>query len=239
MIPKTIHYCWFGKNPIPAELQKYINSWKTVCPEYEIRKWDESNFDIHCHPFIEAAYADKNWAFVSDFARLKIIADNGGIYLDTDVELLKKPDVLLSHPAYFGIQQDGDLVNTGIGFGAEKGNPVLLKMLEEYDRHPYDKENKNSLACPYMNSNALRNYGWSEDKTKDSIWSCKEAIAYPAKYFDPISTGQSENLLCEDTFSIHHYAASWKPLKNRLKRKAVNIIGPEYAHKIKKLLKKS
>ena len=105
MIPKKIHYCWFGKNPLPADVKKCIESWKKYCPDYEIIEWNESNFDITQNPFMKAAYENKAWAFVSDYARLKVVYDNGGIYLDTDVELLKSLDSLLENPCYLAIQQ--------------------------------------------------------------------------------------------------------------------------------------
>ncbi len=89
MIPKMIHYCWFGGKPLPKDVLDCIKTWKKYCPDYEIKRWDESNFDVNSHPFMKAAYEAKAWAFVSDYARLKVVYDNGGIYLDTDVELLK------------------------------------------------------------------------------------------------------------------------------------------------------
>ena len=97
MIPKVIHYCWFGGKPLPKDVLDCIASWKKYCPEYEIRQWNETNFDLDCHPFVRSAYNAKAWAFVSDYARLKIVFDNGGIYFDTDVELLKNIDFLLSN----------------------------------------------------------------------------------------------------------------------------------------------
>ena len=107
MIPKVIHYCWFGNKPLPKEVKKCIESWKKYAPDYKIIQWNESNFNVHQHPFMDAAYKANAWAFVSDYARLKIIFDNGGIYFDTDVEVLKKPDFLLNNSFYIGVQQDG------------------------------------------------------------------------------------------------------------------------------------
>ena len=111
MIPKVIHYCWFGGNPLPKDVKKCIKSWKKYAPDYEIIEWNEYNFDINCHPFVKTAYEAKAWAFVSDFARLKVIYDNGGIYFDTDVELVKNPDFLLENQCYIGVQQSGHLCN--------------------------------------------------------------------------------------------------------------------------------
>ena len=126
MIPKIINYCWFGKNPLPTSVKKCINSWKKYCPDYKIIQWDETNFDVKSNMFVKEAYEAKAWAFVSDYARLKVKYENGGIYFDTDVELVKNLDFLLKNSAYIGIQQSEYLCNTGLGFGAEKGI-LLLK----------------------------------------------------------------------------------------------------------------
>ena len=119
MIPKVIHYCWFGGNPLPPDARRCIASWKKHCPDYEIRQWNETNFDISAHPFMRAAWEAKAWAFVSDYARLQVVYTHGGIYLDTDVELKQSLDGLLAHSCYVGLQQVGPLVATGLGFGAQ------------------------------------------------------------------------------------------------------------------------
>ena len=126
MIPKKIHYCWFGNNSMPDEYIKYIDGWKKLCPDYSIIRWDESNYDVNKHPFISKAYKDRKWAFVSDYARLDIIYNNGGIYLDTDVQLIKNIDELRRFRAYVGFEAES-FINTGLGFGAEKGN-IFIKI---------------------------------------------------------------------------------------------------------------
>ena len=146
MIPKIIHYCWFGGNPLPTDVKRCIESWKKMCPDYEIKRWDESNFDVNAHPFTKAAYEAKAWAFVSDYARLKVVCDNGGIYLDTDVELLKNLDSLREYQCYIGVQQAGHLCTTGLGFGATKSNPVVQQMLRKYDEIVFSEERKNLLV---------------------------------------------------------------------------------------------
>ena len=125
MIPKVIHYCWFGNNPLPFEVKKCIDSWKKICPDYEIKRWDETNFDVYQNDFIKSAYESKAWAFVSDYARLKIVYDEGGIYLDTDVELKKSLDELRKNEGFFAIQQEGHYCATGLGFGAKKENEIF------------------------------------------------------------------------------------------------------------------
>ena len=131
MIPKIIHYCWFGRNPKPELAVKCIKSWKKRCPDYEIIEWNEDNFDISsCPLYVRQAYEAKKWAFVSDYVRLKVVYDEGGVYLDTDVELKKGLDALLAYDAYFGFE-DGTHVNTGLGFGAVKGAPILKEMMQD------------------------------------------------------------------------------------------------------------
>ena len=131
MIPKIIHYCWFGGKPLPEMAEKCIASWRKYNPGYQIKRWDENNFDLECDFFPGEAYQVGRWAFVSDYARLKIIYENGGIYLDTDVEVIKSLDELLSFQCFLGAETDG-YIATGLGFGAEKGSTVVGKMLDAY-----------------------------------------------------------------------------------------------------------
>lgn len=224
MIPKIIHYCWFGGNPLPNEVKKCISSWKKMCPDYKIVRWDESNFDIMAHPFSKAAYEAKAWAFVSDYARLKVVYENGGIYLDTDVELLKNLDFLLEHQCYLGIQQSEHLCNTGLGFGATQFNPVVKKMLEKYDTIIFDDENKYNFACPYLNNAVISDLGYSY--TPNEVIKLNGTLILPEKYLDPIAPGDGMKYLkCDDTISIHHYSASWMGNKVKLKRKIIRILG--------------
>ena len=234
MIPKVIHYCWFGNNPLPSDVKKCIRSWKEYCPDYEIKQWNENNFDINQHPFIASAYKEKAWAFVSDYARLKIIYDECGTYLDTDVELLKSLDGLLSNKCYVGIQQQNNVIATGLGFGAEKKNDAVYKMLEQYDKIIFDKNNLNDIACPWLNTKALEFYG---NYSLKQITYFKDVAIYPSKYFDPIAPGDTKNLKCKDTYSIHHYSASWTNNRNRLKRRFIRILGQERVNKLKKRVK--
>lgn len=235
MIPKVIHYCWFGNNPLPFEVKKCINSWKKICPDYEIRRWDETNFDVYQNDFIKSAYGSKAWAFVSDYARLKIVYDEGGIYLDTDVELKKSLDELRKNEGFFAIQQEGHYCNTGLGFGAKKENEIVKTMLDLYDDLIYSEENKFSIACPYLNTKALEKYGYSYS---DDVIVIHNNLVLPPRFMDPIAPGKNkENLLCNDTVSIHHYSASWMDDKTVRRRKIIRIIGEKRIYKIKKILK--
>lgn len=234
MIPKVIHYCWFGNNPLPFEVKKCINSWKKICPDYEIRRWDETNFDVYQNDFIKSVYGSKAWAFVSDYARLKIVYDEGGIYLDTDVELKKSLDELRKNEGFFAIQQEGHYCNTGLGFGAKKENEIVKTMLDLYDDLIYSEENKFSIACPYLNTKALEKYGYSYS---DDVIVIHNNLVLPPRFMDPIAPGKNkENLLCNDTVSIHHYSASWMDDKTVRRRKIIRIIGEKRIYKIKKIL---
>jgi len=133
MIPKKIHYCWFGRNPKPKLAEKCIASWKKYCPDYEIIEWNEDNFDINMNVYTRYCYENKKWAYLSDFARLYVVAENGGVYFDTDVELLKNPDELLKLEAFYGFETE-KCINTGLGFGAEKNHPTVMAMVEEYEK---------------------------------------------------------------------------------------------------------
>lgn len=230
MIPKVIHYCWFGGKKLPAKVTQCIQSWKRLCPDYKIVRWDESNFDVNGHPFMKAAYEAKAWAFVSDYARLKIIYENGGVYLDTDVELLKNLDLLLEDPCYIGIQQTENLCTTGLGFGAERGSPVVLRMMREYDGLEFSRGNKLKIACPWLNDRAIRSFGAFD---RNEVTKLPEVTIYPPRFFDPWSTGETSNLLCGETVSIHHYAASWAEGPQRWKRKFAMLLGPENVARLK------
>lgn len=235
MIPKVIHYCWFGGNPLPQSVKACIKSWKAKCPDYEIIEWNESNFDVNSHPFIKAAYKEKAWAFVSDYARLKVVYDNGGFYLDTDVELLKSLDSLCAHKCYFGIEQDICAVATGLGFGAEKADKTILDMLEEYDRTVFLNNEREKIACPIINTRVLERRGFVKENKFQNLG---DVAIYPSEYFDPIAPGNTKNLTSKKTISIHHYSATWTSKRNRMKRIIINFIGQEKIVKLKGFIRK-
>lgn len=235
MIPKVIHYCWFGNNKLPNSSKRYIETWKKYCPDYEIKEWNESNFDIDCCKFVRQAYDNGAWAFVSDYARLKVIYENGGVYLDTDVELLKNMDFLLDSSFFACISQIENLCNTGLGYGAEAGNPVVKKMMSIYEAMEFDPEKKIQISCPFINDAVIRSFGYT---LSDDIEKIGGMTILPPRYMDPLATGDSRNLLCNDTISIHHYAASWTSGGNRLKRKVYEVIGLERIDALKRIIKR-
>jgi mannosyltransferase OCH1-like enzyme len=165
MIPKKIHYCWFGGNPKSEIIEQCIASWKEYCPDYEIIEWNESNFDVNCTPYTAAAYEAKKWAFVSDYARLKVVYDNGGIYLDTDVLLHNRLDELLMHECWLA-QEDIRYVSTGLGFGAQKGHPLIRAMMATYENCVFSYTPNTEI-----DAEAVEQYlsNWEKKETSQSV----------------------------------------------------------------------
>ena len=203
MIPKKIHYCWFGRKPKPRLAKKCIASWKKYCPDYELIEWNEDNFDIDMNNYTKTAYELKKYAFLADYARLLILYEYGGIYFDTDVELIKPIDNLLDNRSYFGFE-NSDYINTGLGFGTEKNNPIIKVMMEEYDKL-LDKRDS-FIGCPILNTQALVKEGLVLNGEKQSI---AGNIVYPPEYFNPYDDPTGRLKLTKNTYSIHWYAKSW------------------------------
>lgn len=236
MIPKIIHYCWFGRKTIPNELNKYISTWKNKCPNYRIILWNEDNFNVNCNEFVRKAYSLGLYAFVSDYARLKAVYDNGGVYLDTDVEVLKGFDNLLANRCFFAIQQNGCYINTGLCFGAEKKHELVKEMMDYYENIELNNDNKKECACPILNTKVAENHGFYRKDETQYIYSL-DTVIYCSKYFDPITPDTTNNKLCEETYSIHHYNASWSSPKVRIKRKISNLLGQNKVNFLKKVVK--
>lgn len=222
-IPKVIHYCWFGRGPLPPLAEKCIQSWKKYCPDYEIICWNEDNFDLTQNAYMQEAYAAKKWAFVSDYARLKVIYDNGGIYLDTDVELIKPLDSLLSHSGYMGFDEKG-IVASGLGFGAEKGNAVVGEFLRDYeDIHFALPDGGYDLTpCPDRNTSTLQRLGMDMTKTSGTFM---DMVFYPAEYFCPMDYSTGKKTITKNTVSIHHYCASWTSSVTKRTTRLKRILG--------------
>lgn len=206
-IPKKIHYCWFGRQPIPKSVLDCIASWKHYCPDYEIIQWNEDNFDVDTIRYTREAYAKKQWAFVSDYARIKIIYENGGIYLDTDVELVRSLNSLLEYDGFMGFQ-DRENVATGLGFGAVAGHPVLRLLLKDYHTIPFVKEDgsMDQTPCPDRNTKCLKKLGLKSDGTRQELQGMQ---IFPSEYFSPMDWKSGRIHRTTNTYSIHHYAASW------------------------------
>lgn len=231
MIPKIIHYCWFGGKKMPRYLKKYLKTWTKFCPDYQIICWNEKKYDVNKSAFVKKAYSDKKWAFVTDYVRLDVVNTYGGIYLDTDVELLKNLDSLLKNKCFFAIQQDGLFINTGLAFGSEKNNPLLLDMMKEYDLVKLNSIDYIKIACPYLNTLVLEKFGYKKNGKNQKIDKL-DCMIYEPLYFDPLNI-KLENLLCDKTYSVHHYSATWLSKKTLLKKKIIRIFGEKNIIRIK------
>ena len=225
MIPKRIHYCWFGRNPKPKLAEKCIASWKKYCPDYEIIEWNEENFDVNINNYTKSAYEQKKYAFLTDYTRLLILYEHGGIYFDTDVELIKPIDDLLENKSYFGFENK-KYVNTGLGFGAEKENSIVQLMKEEYN----DLVNKSNsfVSCPILNTNALVRAGLQLSGKQQIL---EEGIVYPIDFFNPYDDPTGRLNITENTYSIHWYSKSWmskrKILRSKLTRPLHRLFGTD------------
>ncbi len=216
MIPKKIHYCWVGGNPIPEKDQKCIDSWRRCCPDWEIKRWDESNYDFHKNAYMGQAYDAKKWGFVPDYARLDIVNMEGGIYLDTDVELFCAPDVLLSYSGYMGFSQDG-FVSPGLGFGAEPNNRVLGYLLEAYDSLSFVNEDGtfNLTASPHYATDSLVELGFI---ASDELQVRNGFALLPSDYLDPLNAATGLLAKTENTLSAHLYFGSWLSERDRYQK---------------------
>ena len=209
MIPKKIHYCWFGRNPKPKLAQKCIKSWKRFCPDYQIVEWNEDNYDLSQAPlYVRQAYEARKWAFVTDYVRLQVVYEHGGIYLDTDGELKKKPDDLLKHQAYFGFER-GEYIATGLGFGAVEGCPILKEMMSDYENIPFVLEDGSYdlAACPVRNTEVFLRYGLKQDNSMQVLDG--DVLILPSEYLSPIDNGSCTKTITDNTVSVHWFASSW------------------------------
>ena len=258
MIPKVIHYCWFGRGEKPELAKKCIASWEKYCPDYEIIEWNEDNFDINCCDYVREAYEAGKWAFVSDYARLWIIYNYGGIYLDTDVEIIKRLDSLLSHRAYFA-RESAEHIATGLGFGAESRHPAVKALMDEYKTIHFLRDGiLDTTPCPIRNTAALKKLGL-KDFDKHQILS-NDTHVYPSRYFSPINAATGIERRSYVTMTVHHFASSWmteeerklfeqrqrnKRLQEQEKRKKLpnrivkHILGDDRYSRIKSKIKKN
>ena len=172
MIPKIIHYCWFGRNPLPASAMKCIASWRKYLPDYEIKEWNEDNFDVNSIPYTKQAYEAKKYAFVSDSARFWILYYEGGLYFDTDMEIVANMDEIIARGPFMGIEQGASLegkpmVAPGLGLGVEAGHPFYQRMLKTYSSQCFIKPDgsHNNMTIVSYTTKELYAYGMkpSED----------------------------------------------------------------------------
>lgn len=216
-IPKVIHYCWFGRNPLPETAKKCIQSWRKFLPDYEIKEWNEDNFDINSCYYASEAYSAKKYAFVSDYARFWILYRNGGLYFDTDVELIRPIDDIIEKGGFMGCERSADSASSaekmgvapGLGLGIPPGRSLYKEILEFYehthflnnDGTPNTVDTVVTITSRFLYSHGL--------KLTPEVQYCADIWVYPNDYFAPKDVDTKKLTITENTRSIHHYDASW------------------------------
>lgn len=245
MIPKVIHYCWFGGNPLPASAKKCIKSWEKFFPGYEIKEWNESNYDVNKIPYIKQAYKAKKYAFVSDYARFDIIYNHGGIYFDTDVEVIKSFDNIISNGAFMGCETDGISENShirisvapGLGIAAPEGMGIYKDILDFYSTQQFlmPDGSLNTETVVKKTTNILIEKGL---KDKTGIQKVDDITIYPKDYFNPRNNNTGKLEKTDNTHSIHWYSMTWLSPKDRLRSKITRpihrIFGEDVFHRNEK-----
>lgn len=219
VIPKKIHYTWFGDDPMPDLYKKCIDTWKIFCPEYEIIEWNMKNYDISKHPYMRDAFRCKKYSYVGDYARLDILYEQGGIYLDVDVELIRSLDTLLYNTAYFGFQ-DSCYVNLGHGFGAVKDFPLVRELRDAYDCISGINSDGtfNDEISPFYQTETFEKHGICKDGSFQVI---QGAAIYPARYLSGKNGTTDRSIATGETYSLHHYVWSWGSVEDRATRDAM------------------
>ncbi len=243
-IPKYIHYCWFGGAEMPESMQKCINSWRRFFPDYEIKEWNETNFDVNLLTYTQEAYKAKKYAFVSDVARFWVLYHEGGIYFDTDVEIISSFDEIITKGAFMGVESHckaGEMpnVNPGLGLGAEKGNPVIKSIFDYYNTLRFldeDGEKNPGTVVTHTTHVLYEHYGL---KSSNEIQELNGITIYPMDYFCPFDDLTGVLRPTANTRSIHWFAKTWtdQPMWYfKMTRVLHRIFGVRFFNSIKSLL---
>lgn len=249
MIPKVIHYCWFGGNSLPEDALFCISSWKKYLPGYEIKEWNEGNFDVNCCPYVKEAYEAKKYAFVSDYARFYVLHREGGLYFDTDVEVIKNMDDIVACGNFMGFEKslatrdshsEARLgVNPGLGLGCEPNMPFTKAILDFYEAKEYFAVEDGTVVD--YTTEMFRKHGFKENHSLQKI---ADFIVYPADYFCPMDSTTGITTITENTVSIHHYSSSWIDHNTMswhlhlLKNKLISIFGDKWVMRFSKFLRR-
>lgn len=242
-IPKVIHYCWFGGAPLPPLAEKCIASWKKFLPDYEIKRWDESNFDVNIIPYTQQAYEAKKYAFVSDYARFWILYKYGGLYFDTDVEVIKPMDQIIAQGPFMGCENPAEAgatpnklgVAPGLGLGVNPGLGLYREIIDYYDTLRFLDENGKKVSgnVVTITTEILCTHGL---KNTNDIQHIEGIYIYPQTFFCPIDLVTNKITITDKTYTIHHYAGSWCSAKDLLYIRLQRIFGRKnmaYISKIK------
>ena len=216
LIPRKINYCWLSRREKPDSVKHCIDSWHRFCPDYEVKEWNEDNFDFFSNDYMREAYEAGKYGFVPDVARLEILYQYGGIYLDTDVELIRNLDDLLFQPSFTGVEKWGS-VNFGGCSGAAAGNAMVRRLLDFRINEHFRRQDGslNMTTCGYYETSPLFEMGFRPDNTYQTI---EELTIYPSDYFHPYDYMSGETCLTENTYSIHHFTSSWLGDKAKTER---------------------
>ncbi|AVX19941.1 Glycosyltransferase sugar-binding region containing DXD motif-containing protein [Carboxydocella sporoproducens DSM 16521] len=239
-IPKIIHCCWFGNKKIPSLNKKCMKSWEKYLPDYQIILWNEENFDINSVLFTKQAYYAQKYAFVTDYVRIYVLYYYGGIYLDTDVEIIRNIDHFLKYAAFTGFENE-KAIPTGI-IGAKPYHPWIERILDDYNNRAFIKENGEydlTTNVKIITQISIEDYGL---KPNNSYQILKDDVAiFPNDYFCPKSGPYGKIIKTNNTYAIHHFAGSWVPLKKKITLALYNYLGEDnynYLRKLKKTLLK-
>lgn len=240
MIPHTIHYCWFGCHPKPRLIKKCIESWKEYLPDWEIVEWNESNYDVNQNKYIAEAYRQKKWAFVVDYARFDILNRFGGVFLDTDVELLKPiPEEMLDYEAFTGFESV-KTVNPGLVYASIAGQAMLERVISAYEKREFGQKVNGRLEnIVDVVTGVLKKQGLKENNTFQVI---NKVAVFPKEYFCCFDHETQSFEITGQTVSVHHYFASWSPWYRkfyfRCIKTAASILGKERYLRWKRKIKK-
>ncbi len=222
MIPKIIHYCWFGRGEKPELTKKCIASWRKFCPDFKIREWNEDNYDYLAMPFMAEAYAAKKYAFVSDVMRLIVLEQYGGVYFDTDVEVVRDISPLLDDEGFIGFEND-QFVNSGQVMAAVPHQTVVQAMIDEYKKLHYVQPDGRvtPVGCPHLNSDVMERFGLVRNGQEQVVAGIH---VYPEDYFNPLDSATGKLNKTENTYSIHWYSMSWLPKRTQMKAKLGRVV---------------
>lgn len=246
-IPQIIHYCWFGRNPLPESAVKCINSWRKYFPDYEIREWNEDNFDVNIIPYTREAYEAKKYAFVSDYARMWILYHHGGLYFDTDVEVIKPMEDIVARGPFMGVEvgakdEEVPFVNPGLGFGAVPGLNLYWDILDYYHHAHFVLEDGtfNMFAIVKITTSVLKSHGM---RSSNELQEIVGVWIYPRDYFNPLNDNTGQLVITENTRSIHWYTKTWlkrqNPLRTWIVRRIHRYFGNDSLTWLKRLLRRS
>lgn len=222
-IPKIIHYCWFGKGEKSDLAKKCIGEWEKKLNDYKIVEWNEDNFDVNINRYVKEAYESKKYAFVSDYVRLFVLFNYGGIYLDTDIEVLKSFDNMLALNGFAGFE-DKELISTAV-IGAKKGNLIIKDWLDTYEERSFIEKGKiNETTNVRVFTNLLLMYGLKQNNTNIQIIKDGEITIFPREYFSPLKIGEKKPNITESSITIHWFEGTWLTTSKKVKIKIISTI---------------